>query len=126
MASPKDTIEEFVRTFIEAWPEKDAAALARFFSDEAVYCNGPLAPVRGRDAIVASIASFMEMGGENAVEIVHMLADGAIVMTERVDYLSLDGRTLSMPMMGLFEVHDGLITAWRDYFDLAQFTSQLP
>ena len=27
--------------------------------------------------------------------------------------------------MGFFEVHDGKITAWRDYFDMGQFTSQM-
>ena len=29
--------------------------------------------------------------------------------------------TVSLPVMGTFEVHDGKITAWRDYFDLDQF-----
>jgi limonene-1,2-epoxide hydrolase len=27
--------------------------------------------------------------------------------------------------MGTFEVHDGKITAWRDYFDMNQFMGQL-
>lgn len=27
--------------------------------------------------------------------------------------------------MGTFEVPDGMITAWRDCFDLNQFTSQM-
>jgi len=27
--------------------------------------------------------------------------------------------------MGAFEVRQGRIVAWRDYFDLAQFTSQM-
>jgi limonene-1,2-epoxide hydrolase len=31
-----------------------------------------------------------------------------------------DERTITLPMMGICEVHDGLITAWRDYFDLNQ------
>jgi limonene-1,2-epoxide hydrolase len=28
--------------------------------------------------------------------------------------------------MGSFELEDGQITAWRDYFDMAQFQRQLP
>jgi limonene-1,2-epoxide hydrolase len=28
--------------------------------------------------------------------------------------------------MGAFELEDGKIRAWRDYFDLAQFTKQMP
>jgi limonene-1,2-epoxide hydrolase len=55
-----------------------------------------------------------------------MLAEGPIVMTERVDHLTRpDGTTASLPMMGTIEVRHGLITAWRDYFDLRQFASQV-
>jgi limonene-1,2-epoxide hydrolase len=28
--------------------------------------------------------------------------------------------------MGIFWLSDGLIAAWRDYFDMNRFTSQLP
>ena len=35
-------------------------------------------------------------------------------------------KTISLPVMGIVEVHGGKITAWRDYFDLSQFASQLP
>ncbi len=59
------------------------------------------------------------------VDIIHMLAEGAIVMTERVDHFTRDdGRTISLPVMGVIEVRNGVIAAWRDYFDLGQFTSQ--
>ena len=33
---------------------------------------------------------------------------------------------LEMPVAGFFEVNgDGLITLWRDYFDLATYTDQM-
>jgi limonene-1,2-epoxide hydrolase len=47
-------------------------------------------------------------------------------MTERVDHFLGNDGTLSLPVMGIIEVHDGAITAWRDYFDLTQFTAQMP
>ena len=34
--------------------------------------------------------------------------------------------TIELPVMGTFEIVDGKIAAWRDYFDLNQFMSQLP
>jgi limonene-1,2-epoxide hydrolase len=44
----------------------------------------------------------------------------------RIDrFFRSDGATISLPVMGTFEVADGLIAAWRDYFDLNQFMSQL-
>ncbi|MET0473326.1 MAG: limonene-1,2-epoxide hydrolase family protein, partial [Mycobacterium sp.] len=36
-----------------------------------------------------------------------------------------DGRRIDLPVMGVFEVRDGRIAAWRDYFDLATVTAGL-
>jgi limonene-1,2-epoxide hydrolase len=124
-AEPAETVRAFVAAFIAAWPERNAATLASFFSEAAVYQNVPMEPVKGREAIQITLAEFMEMGGQVAVDIAHILADGAIVMTERVDHFIREDRTISLPLMGIFEVHNGVITAWRDYFDVNQFASQL-
>ena len=68
----------------------------------------------------------MKVGGQVDVEVIHMMAEDPIVMTERIDHLTrADGTTASLPMLGVIEVHDGLVTAWRDYFDLSQFASQI-
>ena len=45
---------------------------------------------------------------------------GNVVMDERTDTFHVGGRATSLRVMGTFEVNYGLITAWRDYFDLAQ------
>jgi limonene-1,2-epoxide hydrolase len=112
--------------FVAAWPEGDATKLAAFFSEDAIYHNVPMAPVKGREAIQATLGEFMGMGGQVGVDIVHIVADGPIVMTERVDHFIGTERTISLPVMGIVEVHDGQITAWRDYFDLNQFVSLMP
>ena len=49
---------------------------------------------------------------------------GNVVMTERVDVFVQPERTIELPVMGTFEVVDGKIAAWRDYFDLNQYMSQ--
>ncbi|MDX6286378.1 MAG: limonene,2-epoxide hydrolase [Frankiales bacterium] len=126
MAEPAEVVAAFVAAFVAAWPSRDAATVASFFSEDAIYCNGPLDPVTGREAIQATVAAFMDMGGEAGADILHTVADGPIVMTERVDHFIKADTTISLPVMGIFEVHDGVITAWRDYFDLNQFASQLP
>ena len=46
-------------------------------------------------------------------------------MTERVDVLKLPDKSFELPVMGTFEVSDGTIKAWRDYFDTNQFTSRM-
>ncbi|HEY3140945.1 MAG TPA: limonene-1,2-epoxide hydrolase family protein [Acidimicrobiales bacterium] len=115
---------ETVERFCKAWPELDLDKISAFFSEDAVYHNIPLAPVTGRDAIKATIASFTTGVDRIEFEILHAAANGNVVLTERVDrFFSLD-RTIELPVMGTFEVTDGSITAWRDYFDLNQFLSQ--
>ena len=37
----------------------------------------------------------------------------------------MGGKTIAIPVTGVFQVRDGKIAAWRDYFDLKQFQAQL-
>lgn len=126
MSTPVEVVQDFVATFIAAWPERDAARLASFFSEDAVYHNMPMEPVNGREAIQAALAAFMEMGGRVDVDMRHIVADGAVVMTERVDHFIRPGMTISLPVAGIFEIRSGAISAWREYFDLNQLRSQMP
>src|SRR6185503_6976713 len=127
---------ELVRRFCAAWGNNMATAeLAAFFTDDAVYHNIPFAPVIGREAIGKNIGSFIRPGkaaapGVVPVEgiefrIINFAANGPVVMTERVDVFKLPGKSFELPVMGTFEVRDGKISAWRDYFDLNQFTSRV-
>ena len=121
---------EVVRRFCGAWSEDmGATELAAFFTDDAVYHNIPMAPVTGRDNIAGTISSFIRPGppGIESIEfrIINIAANGAVVMTERVDVFKLADKSFELPVMGTFEVSDGKIDAWRDYFDLNQFTSQI-
>lgn len=119
-SSPKEVVRAFINAFIEAWPTGDAARLAGFFAEDAVYHNVPLQPVQGREAIRQTLEELMSAGGRVAIDVVNLLSEGRVVMVERVDYLAAPDRTISVPMAGVFEVRDGQITAWRDYFDLSQ------
>jgi limonene-1,2-epoxide hydrolase len=117
---------EVVRRFCAAWSDGlEAAELAAFFTDDAVYHNIPLAPVTGRDDIASTIASFTSGVAGIEFRVINITADGPIVMTERVDVFKLPDKSIELPVMGTFEVRDGKITAWRDYFDMNQFTSQM-
>jgi limonene-1,2-epoxide hydrolase len=97
-----------------------------YFTDDAVYHNIPIAPVSGRDAIRATIEGFTAGTERIEFRVRAIAADGPTVLTERVDVFVLPGGTIELPVMGVFEIRDGRIAAWRDYFDLNQFTSQLP
>ena len=75
----------------------------------------------GVDAIVENMAAQFSMFPDAyAFEIVNMASDGAVVLTERLDYIQApDGSKPAVPVMGTFVVgEDGKITRWTDYFDV--------
>jgi limonene-1,2-epoxide hydrolase len=85
---------ELVRRFCAAWSDNVATAeLSAFFTDDAVYHNIPQAPVTGREAIASTIDSFIRPGppGIERIEfnVNNIAANGAVVMTERVDVFTL-------------------------------------
>lgn len=121
MATPIETVEAFCR----AWESVDIDALALFFTDDAVYHNMPMDPIVGRDAIVSVIRGFTAGSERIEFEIVNIAAVGPIVLTERIDRFVRPDRTIVLPVMGTFEIVDGHIAAWRDYFDLQQYLAQL-
>ncbi len=117
---------DLVRRFCSAWSDgMGADDLAAFFTDDAIYHNIPLAPVTGRDDIATTIASFTT--GVEGIEfrVRNIAGDGPVVMTERVDVFKLPDKSIELPVMGTFEVRGDKIAAWRDYFDMNQFTSQM-
>ena len=116
---------ELVERFCGLWEKNDLDGIIECFTPDAVYHNIPLDPVDGVDAIRATIAGFT--AGVERVEfrVLHLAAAGDVVLTERVDAFVLPDRTIELPVMGTFEVEDGRIAAWRDYFDLNQFMTQM-
>ena len=121
---------QVVRRFCVAWSDNVGAdELAAFFSDNAVYHNIPLPPVTGRQAIANNFATFIRPGAPGieslALQLVNIVAEGPIVMTERVDVFKVPSKSFELRVMGIFEVRDGKIDAWRDYFDMNQFTTRM-
>ena len=117
---------EIVTQFCDEVAAGDAAKAAEFFTDDAIYHNIPLDPVTGRDAIRETVGMFLGMADKVWFDTLHIVAEGSLVMTERVDHFVMGERDIVLPVIGAFEVNsEGKITAWRDYFDMNQFTSQM-
>lgn len=115
-----------IRRFIEVCVRADPDEFASWFTEDAVWWNAPWKPVEGREAIRETLRRGAERMTALPWEIRHILADGDIVMAERVDHFEVAGARVSVPCMGIFELRDGRIAAWRDYWDMRQFERQLP
>ena len=116
---------ELVRRFCDAWGNGDVDALVEYFTEDAVYHNIPISPVTGKDAIRTTIEGFTAGVDKIEFRVDAIAADGNVVLTERVDVFTTPDKVIELPVMGTFETRDGKIAAWRDYFDLNQFMSQL-
>ena len=119
------TSEETVNAFCAAFADGDLDAIIGYFTPDAVYHNIPMAAVQGADAIRATLMGFMSPDTKVEFKVLHQAVNGDVVMNERVDVFTTGDKVISIPVMGVFEVADGKIAAWRDYFDLNQFMSQL-
>ena len=117
--------EQVVCDFCDAFDGRDAGVLRSFFTDDVVYHNIPLDPAVGIEATIAFIDSFFGMCESMAIDIIHLAVRGNAALTERVDTFTVGQVVAPLLVMGTFEVRDGKISAWRDYFDLGQATKLL-
>ena len=117
--------EQVVNAFIAAFDRKDLDAALALVTDDCYYDNVPLGDMRGRDKMREFLAPIM--GGSEPVqfEIVRQAASGNIVMNERIDRFVMNGKSVALPVSGVFEVTDGRISFWRDYFDNGMFMKAL-
>lgn len=117
--------KQVVRDFCAAWESVDAERILAFFTDDAVYHNIPMPPSTGKDAIRGLLGFILGPAKSVKFDILHMASDGDVVLNERVDTFEMkDGKTVTLRVMGAFELRDGKIAAWRDYFDMAEWTRQ--
>ena len=113
--------EKVIRDFIHAWSRLDPDELTEFFTDDGIYYNMPMEPVQGRDKINDFIRALIGGWTGTEWELVHILTVGNLVMAERVDKTKAGEKSVELPCVGVFEMEEGKIKVWRDYFDLGTY-----
>jgi limonene-1,2-epoxide hydrolase len=109
--------DAMIRAFIAAWERRDTDHIVNAFADDGVYHSVPLTPIVGKAAIREFVEHFADVP-PGRLEIRHQVATGNVVMNERTDSITLNGKPVVLPICGVFELDGGRITAWREYFDL--------
>ena len=122
MATIPTDPDALVTQFCEAWPRMDADELASYFTDDGVYHNIPMAAAVGRAAVLELLKGLGAMISAIRFEVHRQVTNGGIVMNERTDHITMGDRVIALPVVGVFEIDNGRIRAWRDYFDMAQFS----
>ena len=113
-----------VEVLLSSLQAADTDGAAAVLDDNLVYENVGLPTIRGR---ARAIKLFRSMEGRAAFEVkTHRIAvNGSSVLTERTDAIIVGPVRLQFWVCGVFEVRDGRITLWRDYFDTVDFVKAI-
>jgi limonene-1,2-epoxide hydrolase len=110
-----------VETFLYALQDEDFDTADSVLADNIVWQNVGVLTLRGRERIMKIFRRGQGRAGFE-VKIHRIAAEGNAVLTERTDALIFGPLRLQFWVCGVFEVHGGRITLWRDYFDMFDIT----
>jgi limonene-1,2-epoxide hydrolase len=113
-----ETNAAVVEKFLFALRDKDFDTMESLMADEMVYENYGYTRMRGGRKIAKLFRGMDRPSMGFDVKFHRNVADGATVLNERTDALIFRRLRINFAVCGVFEVHDGRITLWRDYFDL--------
>lgn len=113
-----------IENFLTAMQNHDIDSAGAALDENLDYQNVGFPTIRGR---ARAMKLFRSMQGRVGFEVkIHRIAvNGSTVLTERTDALVFGRVRLQFWVCGVFEVTDGRITLWRDYFDMFDFTKAL-
>lgn len=120
------TAAEIVDTFVARITALDFDGAFELVAPDIEYDNVPIGKVVGPDGIRSVFAQLDAMGVTGMTWIVHrQVASDTTVMNERTDRFDAATGSAAVDVMGIFEVADGRITLWRDYFDMTAMTEAI-
>lgn len=116
---------DVVTALIHACERRDLDAVVALVTDDIEYDNVPIGKVHGPDGVRSVLSGGVTQAASEIEWVVHrQVVDGNTVMNERTDRFLVDGRWVDIPIAAVFEVRDGRVCLWRDYFDLESYRKQ--
>lgn len=119
------TPTEIVNAFIAAIERKDIPAAIEMVTADVSYENMPFGPIVGPEAMAQTLEGFLGPAGEVDWQILRQIEHGNTVVNERLDRFKIGDGWLELPIAGIFEIVDGKISLWRDYFDINTYSNQM-
>ena len=119
------TSEELVDRFIALLTGGDLDGALALCTDDLEYDNVPMPTLNGVEAARGFLAGMLGEGVRTQWTVHRQVAAGDTVLNERTDEFWFGDTHIALPVAGVFEVRDGKIALWRDYFDLRTFETQM-
>ncbi len=127
LADPSADSEKVARSFIDSWTTKPIDEIVGHLDENVLFINVPdPKPIKGRKEAKTFLEPFFQKDPlivpfTFKTDVKHLAANGSDVLLDRVDTFVIAGKTWEIPVATYFEVKNGKITMWKDYFDQAQF-----
>jgi limonene-1,2-epoxide hydrolase len=118
---------DVVQQFFKHMERGDYDPAMALISEDCDYINPPpMEAVRGPGGVRGVLEPFFAPTLENELKILRTSSTGSVVFVERFDRHRLADKWVELPVTGVFEVGDGRIVYWRDYFDAATILNEWP
>lgn len=118
-AQPTEVVEGLLGLLGSGEVDSAVALLA----PDVEYANVGLPTLHGRERVRRVFHATLGRSRSGFDVYLHAItADGTTVLTERTDVLKVQRLHIQLWVCGRFDVRDGQIVLWRDYFDYAAFT----
>lgn len=106
-----------VERFLDLLCAKDINGAVDLLAADVEYVNVGLPPAHGRERVRRLLRATLGLSGAGFEVYTHTIsASGSSVLTERTDVLKFRRLRVQFWVCGRFDVHDGQIVLWRDYF----------
>jgi limonene-1,2-epoxide hydrolase len=122
-AASADTDEQKLATarhMIEAWNQRNWQQVYELFAPDGVLQSMMLPPTVGRAAIQQRIGALAKGIESIELRVKHIGIIDGVVFIERVDDFVYRGKHGAVPVVGVVEIEQGHVKAWREYYDRAQ------
>lgn len=112
---------------IKAWKDSDWRKVGDLFAEKGVLHSMMIDPVVGREKIYQRIADLGKGIDKNGVvlDVAHIGIINGLVFIERKDHFVYNGKSGSVPVVGILDIRDGKVQEWRDYYDRAQLLGEM-
>lgn len=116
-----ETRIDIVRAIFEAFGRHDIDGVLDHIAPDIVWhYHVGTRPVIGRENMARVLTKLGQHQRDSRWRPIRWAESGNSLLLEGVeDYLNPDGRRVQAPYMGVYEFDGKLVTAWRDYVDLA-------
>jgi|SRR5579883_1077322 len=105
---------------------RDAETFARYLTPAGEFRFGNAPPVRGRDAVRQTVASFFDLIAGCRHRLLQCWSSPPHAVCEgEVTYELTSGATVTVPFVNVFQLHNELIASYRIYIDNAPLFTAL-